>query len=133
MRPDDVPLPESASVFAIANTPFFLLRQLQGGSEARQLAAALSRAAAGAATTLEQAVRPYVYLVALSTDISALRAATTINLTYQDDWFVVARQALIDSYRSTSVQTIAAPHVRSASAVTATTSSSTNVTKIVAG
>jgi hypothetical protein len=118
----DVDLKNAQSVFAVANTPLFLVRKLQedptvhalanrlhGDDLLRELEMSVQRRP----ETLREAVIPYVCLVALSlySDASFLNNSMSVRLNYEDDWFDYIRTVLIQTYRPTHVYAIPAPHI----------------------
>ena len=125
-----IKLPQAESIFAVANTPNFLLRKLRadpavqeigrtfsGDDIMRELKAVISVKP----TKLHDAARPYAYLVALSynEDISYLKKATRITAK-RFDWFQHIARVLVESHKPTLVksfdvlpQTVASPQVSS--------------------
>lgn len=99
--------------FAVSNTPLYLVRKLRANSAVEEISRsfdgseileALKRAAADKPTTLAEAVRPYVYLVALSrkSNVSYLEEARKIPAG-NFDWFNYVVDLLIETFTSTSI------------------------------
>jgi hypothetical protein len=120
----DVDLKNAQAVFAVANTPLFLVRKLQEDPTVHALAhklhgddllRELEMSVQQRPETIREAVIPYVCMVALSLypDASYLSKSVSVQPKYQDDWFDYIRTALIQLYRSTQIQTVKVPaHVR---------------------
>jgi hypothetical protein len=103
------------SALAVANTPLFLLQKLQENplvhAIATQLTAEemldeLKKSVQQKPETLEEAVIPYVLLVAISLNLQAayLRKTLSIDPAYDDDWYKFIRSALLQTYQPTSRQ-----------------------------
>jgi hypothetical protein len=102
--------------FSVANTPLFLLRNLKIDPATAEIARnatghtvlqALKQMCERRPRTLDAAVRPYVYLVALSMmpDISFLREAANVTMPYHR-WFRYLAEFLVREYRPTSFTTV---------------------------
>lgn len=115
---DRTNLHTAGTSFGLANTPTFLLRRLQNdsavsairaGSTDDELLQALRVALATEPKTLEDAVRPYVLLVALSrsSDVRKLDAAQQIQPRPEHfDWYFEILRVLRDSKPATSYSSI---------------------------
>ena len=123
---DQIDLSEAERVFAVANTPLFLLRKLRADRGVQdihanftgpQILKALKSAIRKKPTTLDAATRPYAYLVALSmnTEVSYLKQAAELSVPHFD-WFEYIANVLVKTRRPTSMQTITvAPEIVSPS------------------
>ena len=125
--PRDADLANAGRVFAVANTPLFLVRKLRSDPVVQEL----SRRFSGQAllqelrvsvmenpSDLAGAVRPYVYLTALSLMPSpeALSQTSSIRAPYCD-WFDYVRDYLLETYSSVQRMEIVIPNqVQSSSA-----------------
>ena len=120
MKPlDQIDLAEAESIFAIANTPHFLIEKLRTDPAVRSINSTykgedvlkeLEVAVQKKPLTLSAAVRPYAYLVALSfnPNISYLKRATKLPAP-NFDWFEYLGNVLIKEYQSTSDTIFNAP------------------------
>lgn len=115
----EIDLSIAEGVFAVSNTPLFLIRKLRANPAVQEIGLtfdghdilqALKASAGVKPATLTEAVRPYAYLVALSLnrDISYLKEAAKIPAKHFD-WFQYVVNVLIETYRPTSFQKIHAP------------------------
>jgi hypothetical protein len=106
---DELDLSEAFKVYAISNTPIFLLKRLRADPATNEISrsfsgekilAALNELAGVEEKHATDFVRPYVYLVALSKlpEIGYLRAAGDINGVGKWDWFKYIQQVLVESY-----------------------------------
>lgn len=106
----------AASALMLANTPLFLLRKLKADSLTMELARTLSddeiiselmAAVRDKPTDIDEAVRPYVYLVALSFkgNASSLKRAVDLDAPYAE-WFKYLANYLSQSLFPTSRQTV---------------------------
>ena len=118
-RPDQIDLDGPQRIFAVANTPLFLLRKLRADPEVQRMSTdcdaedvldALNAALPSQPQTLEDLVRPYAYLVALSFDQtrSYLERAAKIHAPYHN-WFKYIADVLIRKYKVTSFSVMTAP------------------------
>lgn len=116
---EQIDLTEAVEIFAVANTPNFLIRKLRDNPAVRlihstfkgnEILQALKTAVSQEPRTLLDSVRPYVYLVALSfnPNISYLKRAAII-ATPHFDWFAYAGNVLIKSYQPTSILSFDVP------------------------
>src|SRR6266446_9920943 len=116
----DVDLKKAQAVFAVANTPLFLVRKLQEDPAVHALAnklhgdvllRELELSVQKKPETIREAVIPYVCLVALSlyADASYLTKSVSVQPKYEDDWFDYIRTALIQLYRPTQIRTVKVP------------------------
>src|SRR5436309_2500197 len=106
---DGINFRQAQGSFLIANTPIFLLRKLQADAAVQRLAASMTgeQLLAGLRTvsatepqTLEQAVLPYIFLVALSfrmDEPALLRRATLVTPHSAHRWFDYIRTILIQT------------------------------------
>ena len=111
---------DAKAYFAIANTPLFLLHKLKTDPQVRRFASAtsdrellrnLKSAIRRKPKDLNEAVQPYVLLVALSMkeNISSLAQASTLKADLYD-WYSVIAEALVQTYNPTSVATVVVPN-----------------------
>ena len=134
-------LDQAEASFAIANTPLFLLRKLQSdpavqeivksGVDGSTILRALKRAIRSKPRTLHAAVRPFVYLVALSfnREVSYLKDASELDAQYHD-WFGYIARVLVETYRLTSVETVDVPNMIPSPTLDTTTNASTIIHEI---
>lgn len=117
--PDRIDLDGAQRIFAAANTPLFLLRKLRADPEVQRMSSdcdaedvldALNDAVLRRPKTLEDLVRPYAYLVALSLNQtkSYLERAAKIHAPYHN-WFKYIADVLIKKYQATSFSVMKAP------------------------
>lgn len=114
-----IDLTQAGEIFAVANTPLFLLRKLresQAVSEAKEadekeILESLQDALKQEQNTLTEAVRPYVYLVALSqkeNDTALKEAAKYDSLSWH--WYSLLAQRLLEEFSPIFVQNIVLPN-----------------------
>jgi hypothetical protein len=125
--PREADLTNAGNVFAVANTPLFLLRKLRFDPVVQELSRrftgqellqALRASVIENPSDLAEAVRPYVYLTALSLMPSdeALRETSSICAPFYD-WLEYIRDYLIETYSSVQTTEIIVPNqVQSSSA-----------------
>lgn len=138
---DNISLERAEASFAVANTPLFLLRRLQSDSAVQDITnsgiggstilRALKKAIRLKPRTLHDAVRPYVYLVALSQnrDVSYLEEASRLDAQHFD-WFGYIASVLMETYRPTSVETVYVQGQIAAPTIDTRTSIPTNISTI---
>ncbi|HTQ59586.1 MAG TPA: hypothetical protein VMI32_05155 [Candidatus Solibacter sp.] len=136
----DIDISEAAQSLAVANTPYFLLRKLKTDPAVREISERFSQDEIldGLRTALEadptesvNAVRPYVYLAALSQKPSpeALKAATTLQAD-KWEWYLLIAASFLETYFSISRQTFRAePIILSSARPTSTVPASRIVFK----
>jgi hypothetical protein len=111
---DQINLQEAEAIFAAANTPLFLLRELRSTEVVRRISSNLDvatifrelKSACGKRPkTIREAVLPYVLLCALSltNDETLKKKAAHIAAPYYA-WYYGLAQVLITSYTPTSIQ-----------------------------
>ena len=117
---DKIDLKRAGESFAVANTPLFLIHRLRSDPAVQEIARsstsgktvlqALKKAISRKPRTLNDAVRPYVYLVVLSMirDISFLKEASHLEAMHSN-WFSYIAGVLLKTYSPTSLETIYAP------------------------
>ena len=116
---DQMNLDGAQGIFATANTPLFLLRKLRANPDvqrinsvcdAEDILEALNRAVLHKPQTLEDMVRPYAYLVALSLNQtkSYLERGATIPAPHHA-WFQYIGEVLIKTYQTTAFSVIESP------------------------
>lgn len=116
---DQVDLAEAEAIFAIANTPHFLIEKLRADPAVRSINSIfkgedvlneLEAAVNDKPPTLRAALRPYAYLVALflNPNISYLERAAKLPAP-NFDWYEYIGNVLIKEYQSTSHTIINAP------------------------
>ena len=133
---DKLTLEGAQSIFAVANTPLYLLRKLRAETGVQLLGSAfgadevfeaLNIAVLQPPQTLQDLVRPYVYLIALSLnrDKSYLERAAKLTAPHHH-WFQYIGNVLIKEYQVTGVSKLTAtvfdPKPRSSFKVTASNS-----------
>jgi hypothetical protein len=134
--PPDFNLDSAEAAYAVANTPLYLLRKLQGDPVSQSLKERMTAddiltAFRAAATTEPQTLRdlvlPYVYLAALSLqqELGALRKSTEVVPRPEYKWLDYIRRVLIENYRPTSRVVVPGP-VEMPRLMTARSSASTN-------
>lgn len=117
---NDIDLTSAVDMYAVANTPLFLLRKLQRDPLTREIAtsfssdqilAALKSALEAEPSSAEEYVKPYVLLVALSQqpNDSGLRAAGAMPKTEKWDWYGYLQRVLLASFNPTTTFAIKAP------------------------
>ena len=119
---DEMDLREPFKMYAISNTPLFLMKRLKADPTTSEIARrfsgneildALRDLVRIAPRNESDYVRPYVYLVALARlqDINYLRAAGEIQGTERWDWFRYLQRVLIATYVPFMSETVEAPKV----------------------
>jgi hypothetical protein len=137
--PNTINLDQAAATFAISNTPLFLLRRLRADAAVKEISTAwkpkdilkaLKSAGKKKPQTLNDAVAPYVYLVALSfnDDVAFLRKAASIAVPHHR-WYSYIAQVLIDTYRPTSRLAITPPPKLQIAEATTNSASATTILK----
>jgi hypothetical protein len=132
---DQIDLASAQSIYAVSNTPLFLLRKLQDDPAPRAVGVALSGPeilellkayAPKKPQGLREAVEPYVLLVALSQkgDVALLRAAAQIEALHYD-WLNYLANVLVDISRPTGVTRIFVPGQLNSSPISATSNAAT--------
>jgi len=128
MNPQDFDLTQASRVYGIANTPPFLVRKLQADPTVRaisdscggeQIIEQLQRIVAAEPTDATEAVRPYVYLVALwfKPEINHLREAAKIQApNYR--WFGWITELLMETFSPVHQQLVEVPMQVTAPSVT---------------
>ena len=140
MKPVDFDLTQASRVYAVANTPFFLLRKLQGDPSARAICDAcpgreiveeLSSIVATEPLDAVEAVRPYVYLVSLwfKPEIDHLREAAKLESSIHI-WYSYLAEVLLETYSPVQQQVIEVPGALAAPTVSQATDSPTT-TRII--
>jgi hypothetical protein len=125
----DIDLSNAYRVYAISNTPIFLIKQLKADAATNEIArnfsgeqiiSALRDLVGTEPTDSLDFVRPYVYLVSLSkiSDIQYLRAAANIEGTAVWDWFRYIQQYLLETYSPVITEKIESPKFSSYSSNT---------------
>ena len=120
MNSDDFDLTEAASVYAVSNTPLFLVRKLQSDPIVHEIAEscsgeeiieALRVAAATEPKSVNEAVRPYAYLVALwyKPELEHLLEAERIPAPNYL-WFAYIASALVQTFSPVQKQLITVPY-----------------------
>ena len=143
MTLEQVDLRLAESSFAVANTPMFLIRKLRADPAVQELGSshrseeilrAIEAAVGTKPRTLLDAVRPYVYLVALSfdRDVSYLVRASQIRAPYFD-WYEYIAQVLREAHKTTSFQSLATRSVLVQPQVSARSTASVTRLMIPAG
>ena len=137
----DVRLPLAEQAFAVANTPLFLLRKLRSDPAVLEIArvaqpkailSALKKSLRRKPKTLSDAVRPYVYLVALSMTRDLMRMEEAARLASRhSDWFSYIAKLVLDTLQPTSFNNMQIPRTLMSSSTT-TSSSAPTRTEIVA-
>jgi len=118
--PCEADLTGASKVFAVANTPPFLVRKLLSEPVVQELNRrfsgteildALRSSASEKPNDLAGAVKPYVYLVALSRNsaVNFLHESRSIRAPYCD-WFDYVREYLIETYSSVQRPAIVIPN-----------------------
>ena len=119
--PGQMNLDGAQGIFAAANTPLFLLRKLRADPDvqrinsdcdAEDILEVLNSAVLHKPQTLEDMVRPYAYLVALSLNQtkSYLERGAKIPAPYHV-WFQYIAEVLIKTYKAISFSAIKAPSI----------------------
>lgn len=119
---DEANLANAAQMYAVANTPLFLIRKLREDSAVLEIAASFTGSAIAdelkailerEPRTTEDFVRPYVYLSALAQkpEDSFLRQALSLPGHERWDWYEFVAGALWEMYMATTVQTIGPKNV----------------------
>lgn len=137
MNPDDFDLTEAASVYAVSNTPLFLVRKLQAdpavralgdGCSGEEIVEALRVAVTTEPQDAQEAVRPYVYLVALwyKPELEHLLEARRIAAP-QYLWFAYIASVLIQTFSPVQKQLITVPGQLDSPRPSITSSSGTTV------
>lgn len=115
-----IDLAAAEKAFAVANTPLFLLHKLRADPATQALGRssvpsavilrALKRHLQRKPRSLRDAVKPYVYLVALSfrPDSSILERAAQMPTLYFD-WYHYLASALVQGFKPTSVRSLYVP------------------------
>lgn len=115
--------PESVGAFAVANTPSFLVRKLRADPEvnglkskgSENLLRELAKSVKKKPKSLEDAVLPYVFIVALSLtdDGNALRKAASFKPRYAR-WYSEIATQLLSAYKPSTYVTLSVlPQVKS--------------------
>jgi hypothetical protein len=118
-NPRKVDLTSASAVYAVSNSPLFLLRKLRADAAPRAIASSASKeeiltkleaSLSIKPKSLEEAVLPYVLLVALSqmNDVSSLEKASGFRALYHD-WFTYVAVALVQLFRPTIISQISSP------------------------
>jgi hypothetical protein len=113
-------LDQAALAYAVANTPLFLLRKLREDPLTREISSSFSgdtlftelqNALKHRPESLQDYVRPYVYLVALSMkqEDRWLRDAVRIPSVESWNWFRYLQHVLLETYVPTETGTINIP------------------------
>jgi hypothetical protein len=122
---EEATLTQAAEMYAVANTPLFLVRKLREDSAASEISASfdgatileeLKKALLSAPRTPDEYVRPYVYLVALAqkSDNQFLQQALSLAGHERWDWFDYIASVLLETHVATGNQeVIAAPTTES--------------------
>jgi hypothetical protein len=140
MSPTDIDLTEAGLVYAVSNTPLFLVRKLQNDQAVHALSErcsgeeivdALRSAVAKEPDDPQEAVRPYAYLVALwyKPELDHLLQVASLR-TPSYCWFAYIASALIQTFSPVQKQLIEIPGELSAPTVSTGSSVSTNVITI---
>lgn len=119
---DEANLANATQMYAVANTPLFLIRKLREDSAVFEIAASFSGSVIvdelkaileREPRTAEDFVRPYVYLGALAQkpEDSFLRQALALPGRERWDWYEFVAGALWEMYMATAVQTIGPKNV----------------------
>ena len=119
MNVNEINLKRATQIHAIANTPLFLVRKLQADPAVRQAAdsisgeeivQALRTAVTREPVSAEDAVRPYVLLVALwfSPKIAHLQEAAKLETSIYS-WYSYIAEALLTSFSAVQQQIIKVP------------------------
>jgi hypothetical protein len=114
---EEIDLSEAVRMYAISNTPIFLMKRLKADSATAeisrnfsgdQILAALRGLVDSPPANSSDYVRPYVYLVALSQlhEIRFLRAAVDIKGHEKWDWYEYIGRVLLDTYLPVTVTTV---------------------------
>lgn len=112
-------LSQAARVYAIANTPLFLIHKLREDPAVHDIARSFSgeqillelqRATVGEPQTPADYVRPYALLAALAlkSDVGYLRAAARIERAYTWEWFDYIHRVLLTTHSPTTSDTMRA-------------------------
>jgi hypothetical protein len=111
-RLEDIDFSRAELSFAVANTPSFLIRKLKSDPavielshfEGNELLNWLMESVRNRPTSLVQAVKPYVYLIAIASklDNQFLIRAGDIKPAYEDDWYPYIYRVLTESYKPTT-------------------------------
>lgn len=110
-------LANAAQMYAVANTPLFLIRKLREDSAVFEIAASFDGAAIVEELknvlqrdpqTPEDYVRPYVYIAALAqkSEDRFLRQAFSLPGHEKWDWYEYVAGALLEMYMATKIQTV---------------------------
>lgn len=119
MNPNDFDLTDASLVYAVSNTPLFLVRKLQAdpvvraigeGCSGEEIIQALRAAVATEPQDARQAVRPYAYLVALwyKPELDHLLEAAKTPAPHHS-WFTYIASALIATFSPVQKQLITVP------------------------
>jgi hypothetical protein len=116
---DEADLTQAAHMYAVANTPLFLLRKLRQDPVVYEIGTSFSgdqildelhRAVETEPRNPVEYVRPYVYLVALSTlsEDRYLKGAAHLRNSERWDWFEYLRRVMLETYTPTAKQAVRA-------------------------
>jgi hypothetical protein len=112
---DNLNLDKAEGIFAISNTPAFLLRKLSEDEVTNyvgkkysgdEILSKLKNVIESDKTDTKSSVLPFIFLVALwkKDDISYLEKAAILSTS--DDWFKFRANILLQTYKSTSIKEI---------------------------
>jgi len=142
MKPADFDLSNASRAYAVANTPFFLLRKLQSDPSARAICEAcpgheiveeLRSLVAAEPLDAIEAVRPYVYLVSLwfKPEIDHLQEAAKLEASIHI-WYSYLAEVLLETYSPVQQQLMEVPGALAAPAVSVGADSPTMSRTIIA-
>jgi hypothetical protein len=132
-----IDISDAASIYAISNTPLFLERKLRIDSavrlisslfSAKEILSELITTVLDEPETLQDTVRPYVFLIALllKGEILYLRKAAKIEAPHYK-WFQYIADNLVNGFHTTVVQEIPSPSLPiNPHSIARTTSSNTS-------
>lgn len=111
---EDIDFSRAELSLAVANTPLFLVRKLKGDTAVLELSHFngedllnwLRNSLQNKPNDLSEAVKPYVYLVALAAklDNQFLLRAADMKPSYEDDWYSYIYNVLTDTYKPTTTK-----------------------------
>ena len=121
MNPYDFDLTEASRIYAVANTPLFLVRKLQADPAVKaicdacagqQIVEALRATIMVEPANSVEAVRPYAFLVALwfKPEVEHLQAAATFQTSIYN-WYQYVAQVLVETFSPVQRQVIEVPGI----------------------